>query len=600
MNVIDICNTNVYTLLHKEAKAFFYIPPFQRPYTWRSEEWAELYSDITENERGYFIGSMIMLSDPTNVRVGGIKNYMIIDGQQRLTTLSILLCAVYSCFEDYKDNLDEDSDYKYKTIQYMIVLNPEGAWMPRIILQDVDENNATYCSLLTDLKFKVPSEHVRYAGNRLIYRAFNYFKKVIQNDLEKEKDKAAFLFKIVDLIGYATIANVTVGDISDAIQIFSTLNHRGVPLTSADLIKTTLIQNINEDVTKELYSWNILTNNINEGKEGLTDRFFKSFINSIGPYLQEEYAYEYSLVKSSNIIKEYEKIIKINPRVIYDEMIESSYDFSKIIGMQNTGNKRIDSALKNLSRLDSTTSDVLVLYLFRLQRNNKISFDELAELLEFFVKFYVRRNLTDLPQARGVPKLFKKIIEETLYMEGSSIVGYIIRELTKETASFSEFKQYLEGPIYEDNQGLTRFILASLCESHTSSEYRSPWEVGEDGKPIWTVEHILPQNRNLSPEWVQMIANGDNIVAGNIQSRCVHMLGNLTLSGNNSSLGDMPFINKRDAEKKGVNIGYKNGLWLNKDLKIATEWNEGSIKKRTETLVSDVLSMFCFDSEKTD
>ena len=599
---LTIDDSTIYRLLEKKDLSFFTIPPFQRAYTWKREEWENLYADISENEVGYFIGSMIMLADPNNVKKGGVeKHFSIIDGQQRLTTISILLAAVYSSFSDYNINLDLSIDKnKYEDIRYMLTLDLGKGNRSRLVLQNINDNNATYLKMLFDAGMDLPPISLPRATNKQIYRAYKYFKKSIAEDLEKVEDKKTFLFEILDKIGYATIADITVVDISDAIQIFSTLNNRGIPLSAADLIKISSMQALGVRPDDELKGWNYIIQNVSEGKESISDRFFRSFINSIGPSLEDEYDYEFVIATSSNILKQYEKIIQLSPKNIFSELIESSYDYKVITGSESSGNESLDLLLKNLSRQDSTTSHILLLYLFRKFRQDTINANELIEVVDFLIKFYARRNLIDKPQARGIPKLYTQLIEESLYLDGNDTVKYLIRVLSEKSASLFEFKEYLKGPIYEDNQELARYLLASISEYHTNNEYKSAWETDKTGKPIWTIEHILPQNKKLLPEWIEMIGDGDATEASKIQSDYVHTLGNLTLSGNNSSLSDAPFINKRDAMKNDVMIGYKNGLWLNKDLAKLDKWNKEEIIKRQKWLVNEILQKFCFSSEKQE
>lgn len=524
---------------------------------------------------------------------------MLIDGQQRLTTISILLCAIYDSFKEFSIEIDPlSAEYKkYLDLRYMIALGlSENVWKPRVVPQDINENDRTYKQILKDIGFDIIVD-LPYAKNRKIYRAFSFFKNKISSDLSREFDIKQSLFSMYEKVTHATVVDITVGDMSDALQIFTTLNHRGVPLSPADLIKTLIITHLEIDVNQKLDGWDQLIAYIVEDDEKVSDRFFKAFANSFGPYVCSEYGFEYTIFKSDNLIKEYEKLIKTSPSVVYREMTSSASDYAKITCKDTSGNTVLDDSLQRLSRLDSATSYTLLLYLYRRYKSKSLNEKDFEVLVEYLIKFYVRRNLTDRPQARGIPQLYQKIIEETLYMDSSSIVKYIIRELTDKSASLDDFRVCLEGPIYEDSPVLTRFMLASICDRHNNNEFTSPWECDKSGKPIWTVEHILPQNDKLSEDWIKMTANGDAKEASLIQSRCVHKIGNLTLSGNNSSLSDDPFIKKRDAQKDGVNIGYNNGLWLNRHLAKAERWDESSIESRSEEIIRELIDIFKFDSE---
>jgi hypothetical protein len=115
----------------------------------------------------------------------------------------------------------------------------------------------------------------------------------------------------------------------------------------------------------------------------------------------------------------------------------------------------------------------------------------------------------------------------------------------------------------------------------------------ENKQFVWTIEHIFPQGENIPASWVTMIADGDAAKAKAIQVSHVHKLGNLTISGFNSALGNKSFEDKRDrTDRQGRAVGYKNGLKLNADLAVAQTWSVPLIEARTVKLVDQVMSQF--------
>jgi len=115
----------------------------------------------------------------------------------------------------------------------------------------------------------------------------------------------------------------------------------------------------------------------------------------------------------------------------------------------------------------------------------------------------------------------------------------------------------------------------------------------EKKKFFWTIEHIFPQGKNIPQAWIDMIGNGDEQTAKEIQQSHVHKLGNLTISGFNSALGNKSFAEKRDrVDRQGRAVGYKNGLKLNEDLAEAECWGKEQIDQRTEKLVDSAMSLF--------
>ena len=134
-----------------------------------------------------------------------------------------------------------------------------------------------------------------------------------------------------------------------------------------------------------------------------------------------------------------------------------------------------------------------------------------------------------------------------------------------------------------------------MAEPSVTKEMRGLWDRNDSGSYVWTIEHVFPQGKNIPVAWVEMIAGGDVVKAKQIQMECVHTLGNLTITGYNSNLGNMPFIDKRDRKAPhGARVGYRNGLNLNEDLVNVDSWTEEQIKNRTKKLVLLAENAFSF------
>ena len=190
-------------------------------------------------------------------------------------------------------------------------------------------------------------------------------------------------------------------------------------------------------------------------------------------------------------------------------------------------------------------------------------------------------------------RLFMATIDKVAELSGAAVVTTIRDELLAVSASDETFRSKLEGAIYEENAGVTRFVLCALAEqSMTKETWVDLWKY--EGKLfVWTIEHIFPQGDNIPASRVTMIADGDAKKAKAIQETHVHKLGNLTISGFNSALGNKSFKDKRDrTDSKGREVGYKNGLKLNAELATAEGWSVVQIDARTTTLVDQVMSLF--------
>lgn len=164
-------------------------------------------------------------------------------------------------------------------------------------------------------------------------------------------------------------------------------------------------------------------------------------------------------------------------------------------------------------------------------------------------------------------------------------------------ASDERFKQSLEGNVYKDNMGAARYILCKLAESTMTQEtWRNLWERTNKNVFIWTIEHIFPEGENIPDCWVDMIAGGDRLLAKQYLEEYTHKLGNLTITGYNSTLGNKSFEEKRDRKSKDGKrfIGYKNGLDINKKIAEKDSWTVEDIKARTDALVAELLKIYAF------
>ena len=175
-----------------------------------------------------------------------------------------------------------------------------------------------------------------------------------------------------------------------------------------------------------------------------------------------------------------------------------------------------------------------------------------------------------------------------------SVTAYL-----KDPAHFASdelFREKLSGNIYDDNSGATRFILCKIEETNNKTRelYTDLWKRNHNGTFIWTIEHIFPQGKNIPQPWVDMIADGDSDLAKKHREEFVHKLGNLTVSGYNSKLSNLPFSDKRDRMDKGNKnyLGYKNGLYLNEDLAKQESWTIEQIQKRTKELIKLAEALF--------
>ena len=231
----------------------------------------------------------------------------------------------------------------------------------------------------------------------------------------------------------------------------------------------------------------------------------------------------------------------------------------------------------------------------RNEEELKLTDIQLANICDLLVRFFVRRNLTDTPPTRDLARMFIRTIEgiEDSGCIGSEIYDYVREQLVAVSSPDSVFEAQLRDAVYEINPDITRYILTSLAKSSVTKEMRGLWDRSDSGVYVWTIEHIFPQGTNIPQSWVDMMAGGDRSLAKEMQDKYVHTLGNLTLTGYNSTLGNLSFLEKRDRkDREGNSVGYKNGLNINAEIAELETWNTQAIEKRTNKLVEECMQAF--------
>ena len=592
---------NISELLNPEKDLIYYIPKYQREYIWGKHNWEALFDDILNNEKEHFFGSIICINSKDDAL--DADKLELIDGQQRMTTLSILLSALYFHLSEIikRSELDEEEEDELKgelrNLKYKIVLKSDKKTL-RLQPSLSGNNSIDYEYIISkELKFFNTISPVANAGNRRLYKAFRYFQNRLKETEENEGTEIFNLsetLRLLKKINSALIVKIEVNNLSDAFTLFETLNNRGVPLSPIDLIKNSFLnelEKINKNSIDDNYSkWLNLINNLSEDY-GIQERFLRHFYNA---YKNEETINVKGRTKAlrSNLIEIYDKLIKRDALNFFERLYKSSEYYNQLINPQNEANtKDVKDGLIDLINIGAAPSYALLLYVFEKFKINDV---DKIQLINFLVKYFVRRNITDTPPTRDLDNIFIEIITK-LHEKGSYDFKIIIDTLKEKMATTELFEQKLSGKIYEENSGATRFILCKLEEvnNKTKETFVDLWARDEKGKFIWTIEHIFPQGENIPKEWVDMVASGNKDKAKELQEKYVHTIGNLTLTGYNSKLSNFSFDKKRErTNKEGSFVGYKNGLFLNEDLKEETNWTADKIEKRGAKLRKMIIELF--------
>ena len=606
-----VSQTTVADIFSISSDRVYRIPKYQREYSWGINDWDALFNDVTENDYGYFLGSYICVNSGS---LNG-TTLEVIDGQQRFSTLILLLAAIYEKLSALEDQMDDEErgdllNLKSELANKKRVFSAgrKYEYTQRLILQKQNMNDEDFSYILSD-KGIITAKKTKPQnfGNRRIAKAYRHFIKLIDDEVvdlktdDPDMDDIGALFQIKSKFEQAVLVGIEVDTNKDAYMLFESLNHRGVPLSALDLIKNTLISqaDTDSDADESYERWKQILSNVSQDDYAVQERFFRQYYNAFREELNEPYKsldkkyYFGYLATRTTLLDIYEKMIKKDYRALLDDWLVKSQKYSLLVN--NSDEPYLYTpALKDLTRISGAPSYILLLYIMSKQTELGLSDDHLKTIIKGLITFFVRRNVTDIPSTRKLTQLFIDIIAEIKTMKGDSVVERILKNIKAVAASDDIFEEKLKGPLYDENPDAVRFILCSIEAQHQTKEiYVDPWQRDNSNRYIWTIEHIFPEGENIPIAWVDMIAGGDKNLAQKYRSEYVHTLGNLTITGYNSNLSNMSFEQKRDRKKdKTTEVGYRNGLFLNQDVVSEDTWTIEKIKARTDKMVKILLDMY--------
>ncbi|AWW34391.1 hypothetical protein CT138_05805 [Mannheimia varigena] len=564
-----------------EGKTFQYIiPPYQREYAWNKNQWDNLFDDLSENDKGYFLGSLICI-------LGEENKATVIDGQQRLTTLSLLLLAIYSKLKEM---------LKISTNQSAMISNRSynQAWLnladfllykeyTRLTPSIQNNNKADFNYLVintTKDENKVANDKPANFGNRRIAKAFNYFSERIEKAVGDDINK---LFYLLDKAASACVVRIDTQDEASAFILFESINNRGVPLTPMDLIKNTMISHIKTKTAEATnLEWQKIVNNL--GDYDVQVRYLRHFYQAfkpIGLIFSSDKGKE--KITKNDLIKTYTDEIKKDASKVLDELTRKSVIYQALSYPEDMLEDNLfvkyKRKLLDLKKLGIAPAYTSLLFLFE-----KYPEQDFVNLLNYIEKWFVIRHLTDSPATHSLDEIF---IRATKTQHDRYSEDVLISELQKEVSPKERVEEKLQSDmLYEDNPALIRYILIYLEQQYRTNENKVDfWAVNEKGKPIWSVEHIYPQNPKGN-EWTDDCKSG------------LHSLGNLTLSAYNSNLSNRSFDEKAEVkDENGKDIGLKSGnVKINTYLIDKNNWSLKNIEERgcelREDFLRSIVSMY--------
>ena len=614
----------------------FEIPEYQRPYVWKKDNWEALFSDLTDNDAGYFIGAIICADKPS--RTMSYNRYDVVDGQQRLTTLSIFLAAIYNELAIRKeilketlgaefDDFWEEHSARFSQIKRSLtVKTSDGKFRTRVLPQNEDNLNDYFNILIESGLIKEAILDYNHPigkkdGRHLIPRAYEYFKRSVTEYAEGDKsqyknnvlEQVTRIMEILSKINSSVLVMIKADSHSSANTLFEALNNRGEPLTITDLVKNRLFSNLKEkhpnNFEKYRSYWEeeiwkkVFISDEKEISGGEQERFFRHSYNAFRTAWKSDYpSPDFPVGKRANLYESYDKMIGLNSLRVFEQIRECAKIYPRLQGEEASGlSTSLHETYKDLSRINGATSYTLLLYLVKNRKALNLTDADFEKICRLLISFFVRRSFTDDPPANKLDAIFIGYIDEIEknHYSGDSISEKLAVWLKAEyeaDANDEKFKAQLRGDVY-DKKGTNsaiRFVLIKLAESYLGKINVDFWEKARTDKHkkevyIWSIEHIMPQT--LSTEWKKILSDGDNTELEKIRDENVNKLGNLTLTTYNAELSNRQFFHKQNTKA----IGYKDDILsngLNSYVCQQTEWGATQIQERTNLLVEAVSKIF--------
>lgn len=421
-----IYNTNHYTIadLFNEGGAVRYIiPKFQREYIWAKENWEVMFDDMIEGDgEGNFIGSILCVKDEDAATLG-TQELEVVDGQQRLATIALLFCALYTIIKDRSANRFDIVDEVLRSIEIRLVGSGESP-KTRVVLSQQHGNLKDYEALLSDLGLLKVGDEIKGRKTRKIYKAYNYFLGRLETyDMEGLKKIASWVDKIL-------VVMIEVSSHADAFMLFEGLNDRGVPLAAGDLIKNKMLSELERkgvDIDEAFKGWNVFLENVIN--HVIQERFLKQYYDVFHLVKKEMKVGSIEKATKANLVKIYETLITRDAKVIFDELVSKSMVYDTLI--KGNANDPIFGALTSeleaLAEAKASPSYMVLLYLVATGVTDVTIYKKVIDAL---TRYFNKRNLTEYHEEKDVDLFLMELIknieaDKVSRLNADYITGYL-------------------------------------------------------------------------------------------------------------------------------------------------------------------------------
>lgn len=542
------------------ASKRFIIPVYQRNYDWKMEHCKQLYDDlvkiIRQNRKSHFFGSIVSVQSES----GTMEEFLIIDGQQRLTTISLLLLAIYHLLSSGK-MVSHDHQLTDKILKKYLIdeYEPEEK---RIKLKPIKNDQKAFGIL-----FDQDEEYIPDSNLTINYRYF--YDRIQHGELDIDE--------LFDAICKLEIINISLNHEDNPQLIFESLNSTGLNLSEGDKIRNYILMGLPNDQQTKFYEkyWNRI--------ESYTDYDVSSFVRDYLSIKQQSTPNMNSVYPTFKKYVEDAEVADIEP--LLKDLLEYAKRYAFLIKGGHS-DERLNSCIYRLNRLSTSVTRPFLLEVIRLSESGALTADELIEVFHFTESYLFRRAICDLP-TNALNKIFLLLHREIIRFDGDEshyVEKFKYALLSKrERTRFPSDEEFAECMSTRNIYGMNpknKLYLFERLENSETSETKDVW--GHLDRGEYSIEHIMPQH--LTAAWI--VSLGDNYEA--IHTNWLHRLANLTLTAYNSRYSNSPFAEKRDMPH-----GFKDsGLRINQWVGQKEQWGLPELEERDQLLKNTVIGIW--------
>lgn len=543
------------------ADTRFVIPVYQRNYDWKRDQCKQLFDDliemVTKNVKTHFFGSIVSVQQEVR------GHMLIIDGQQRITTVSLLLLALYK----FVKSQPESSSTRCVDKIYGEYLTDSYSLNHQYKLLSVKDDRAAYEKLFDDERNYVESSNMT--------KNFRFF----YDEIQKCTVTPEQLFNAVNNL---QVIDISLGKYDENPQkIFESLNSTGLDLTEADKIRNFLLMSI-ASAPKQGKYYNKYWQPIEQLTKPQVDSFLRDYLTiqleNIPVISQLYFSFKrffQSKLDSGNSVES-----------LLDEILEYARIYNQIHNA-TTSSEKVNIVLRRLNRMEMGTVNPFLMQLASLYIGERVTESSFVEILKTIETFLFRRLVCGVP-TNSLSKIFTVLHRDAMKMgqisEYEEIIKYLLlsKSLNSRFPKDEEFEQAVKTRDFYSFQSKNRRYLFDRLETGESME-SVPGSIAQKmEKGDLSVEHIMPQR--LTQEWKSQL--GDKFQV--IHEQWLNRIANLTITGYNLKYSNKPFL-----EKKNMDDGFTvSPLFLNRFVAQCDQWGETELQARQDLLVSSFLKLW--------